>query len=146
MRLNKNLQYSAEAKWDHQTGGTAIINGFTQEFDTPHEYGGNESAPCPDQLFMVSLAGCIINTYNYYREMLEVDTRELKVRVSSDIELTEYSGYRITGIEIDIEVWSDEDNFEMNQTCAERARKYCHITKSIEPAIPIKSSIKVHLE
>jgi hypothetical protein len=29
-------------------------------------------------------------------------------------------------------------------TCAERARDYCHLTKSIEQAIPIKIEITIH--
>ena len=146
MRLKPHLHYSAEAQWNHMTGGTAQLDGFTQEFDTPKEHGGNESAPCPDQLFMASLAGCIINTFNYYRAMLKVETKDIKVKTGSDIELTESEGYRLTGITIELEVWSDEENKELNEKCAERAREYCHLTKSIEPAIPIKASTKVHVE
>ena len=88
MRLKKNLTYSAEAKWDHKTGGVVQLEEFTQYFDTPNDHGGNQTAPCPDQLFMASLAGCIINTFNYYREMLGVETIDVSVEVSSDIELT----------------------------------------------------------
>ena len=144
MRLKKHLNYCAEAEWNHESGGTAQLDGFTLDFDTPREYGGDESAPCPDQLFMASLAGCIMNTYNYYRGMLGVETRDLKVKVSSDIELTGSEGYRVTGINIDINVWCIPENQEANQRCAERARDYCHLTKSIEPAIPIETTIKVH--
>jgi uncharacterized OsmC-like protein len=146
MRLKKHLQYSAEAKWNHLTGGTAQLDDFTQEFDTPREHGGNETAPCPDQLFMASIAGCIVNTFNYYRRLLDVDTLDLTVNVSSDINLTKTDGYRITGISIDIQVCSNQENEELNRKCAERAKDYCHITKSIEPAIPIDVSIIVHIQ
>jgi uncharacterized OsmC-like protein len=146
MRLKKHLNYCAEAEWNHESGGTAQVNGFKIDFDTPREHGGNETAPCPDQLFMASLAGCIINTFNYYREMLKVETSDLKINVSSDIELTETEGYRMTHINIDINVGCSPENMEANQRCAERARDYCHLTKSIEPAIPIKTSITVHAE
>jgi uncharacterized OsmC-like protein len=146
MRLKRHLHYTAEAKWDHVTGGAAQLDGFTQPFDTPREHGGKETAPCPDQLFMASLAGCIINTFNYYRVMLEVETRDLTVNVSSDIELTKTKGYRLTGINIDIHVWSDPENQRLNRRCAERAKEYCHITKSIESAIPTTTEITIHVE
>ncbi len=146
MRLKKRLQYSTEAKWNHETGGAAHLDGFTQPFDTPHEYDGNETAPCPDQLFTASLAGCIINTFNYYRRMLEAETRDLTVNASTDIELNDTNGYRVTGINIDIQVWSDRENQELNQKCAERATEYCHLTKSIEPAIPVATKITLHVE
>jgi len=146
MNLKKHLHYAAEAKWDHETGGTAQLDGFTQRFDTPHEHDGNETAPCPDQLFAASLAGCIINTFNYYRRILEAETRDLTVNASMDIELTDTDGYRVTGINIDIQVWSDQENKDLNQRIAERAKEYCHITKSIEPAIPINTQITIHIE
>jgi len=145
MRLKKRLQYSAEARWDHKTGGTAQMGEFKQRFDTPQEFDGRETAPCPDQLFMASLAGCIINTFNYYRMMLDVETIDFTVKVSSTIELTKLEGYRIKEIDVEINVWSDEENLELNKKCATRAKEYCHITKSIEPAIPIRSMINLHL-
>ena len=146
MRLKKHLHYAAEAKWNHETGGTAHLDGFTQLFDTPQEYDGNETAPCPDQLFTASLAGCIINTFNYYRRMLDAETRDLTVNASMDIELDDTNGYRVTGINIDIHVWSDTENQELNQRCAQRATEYCHLTKSIEQAIPTTTEITLHVE
>ena len=146
MRLKRRLKYSADAAWNHESGGTAQVDGFNIDFDTPHEHGGNETAPCPDQLFMASLAGCIINTFNYYRGMLKADTQDLKVSVSSDIELTETDGYKVTGININIQVWSTPENHENNKKCAQRATGFCHLTKSIEPAIPITTAITVHVE
>jgi len=146
MRLKNHLSYHATARWNHETGGTAQLDGFTQDFDTPKEYGGEEEAPCPDQLFMASIAGCIINTFNYYRTMLKAETKDLAVDVSSEIELTKTEGYRIKKISIKIHIWCSEAEQEMNLKCAERARDYCHITKSIEPAIPINTTIQVFAE
>jgi uncharacterized OsmC-like protein len=146
MRLKRHLHYKAEAEWDHETGGTAWLDAFTQRFDTPREHGGNEMAPCPDQLFMASLAGCIVNTFNYYRVMLEAETRGLKVYASMEIELTDTDGYRVTGIDIDVHVWSDQENEELNRRCAERATQYCHLTRSIEQAIPTTTETTIHLE
>jgi len=88
----------------------------------------------------------IINTFNYYRRILEAETRNLTVNASMDIELTDTDGYRVTGINIDIHVWSDQENKDLNQRIAERAKEYCHITKSIEPAIPINTQITIHIE
>jgi organic hydroperoxide reductase OsmC/OhrA len=146
MRLKRHLHYTAEAKWNHMTGGTAQLDGFTQPFDTPREYDGNETAPCPDQLFTASLAGCIINTFNYYRRMLDAETRDLTVNTSMDIDLDDTSGYKVTAINIDIHVWSDPENQELNQRCAQRATEYCHLTKSIEQVIPTTTKITLHVE
>ena len=146
MRLKRHLHYTAKAKWNHMTGGTAQLDGFTQPFDTPRQYDGNETAPCPDQLFTASLAGCIINTFNYYRRMLDAETRDLTVNTSMDIDLDDTSGYKVTAINIDIHVWSDPENQELNQRCAQRATEYCHLTKSIEQVIPTTTKITLHVE
>jgi uncharacterized OsmC-like protein len=95
---------------------------------------------------MASLSGCIVNTFNYYRVMLEAETRGLKVYASMDIELTDTDGYRVTGIDIDAHVWSDQENEELNRRCVERATQYCHLTRSIEKAIPTTTETTIHLE
>ena len=146
MRLKKKLNYEAKASWDKNTGGTAQVEGFSVPFDTPRDHGGNETHPCPDQLFLASLTGCLINTFLYYKNHLDVETIDIKVDAEAEIELKNPLGYRITGINILIQVWSDEENLDLNKTCAERARDYCHLTKSIEVGIPLKVGILIHEE
>jgi len=144
MRLKERLHYSAEANWDGETGGEVTANGFKVSFDTPKEYGGNERHPCPDQLFLASITGCLMNTFLYYRSHLGAETEDLKISADAEIELVNPLGYRIKGIDAHIQVWSSEEETELNRTCAERARDYCHLTKSIEGAIPVKVLITVH--
>ena len=78
--------------------------------------------------------------------MLEAETRDLRVNASMDIELTDTDGYRVTAINIDVQVWSNPENQEINQRIAERATQYCHLTRSIEPVIPTTTEITIHVE
>lgn len=144
MRLNKKLHYEATATWDKGTGGTVEVDAFNVPFDTPKDYEGNETSPCPDQLFLASLTGCLVNTFLYYKTHLGAETKDIKVKAEAEIELQNPLGYRMTGISFMIQVWSDEKNAELNRTCAERARDYCHLTKSIEISIPLKVDITIH--
>ncbi len=144
MRLKERLHYSAEAQWDTETGGEVTANGFKVRFDTPQDYGGNERHPCPDQLFLASITGCLMNTFLYYRSHLGAETEDIKISAEAEIELRNPHGYRIKGINAHIQVWSTEEEADLNRTCAERARDYCHLTKSIEDAIPINVTITVH--
>ena len=144
MRLKEKLSYHAYSSWDKKTGGTADTGNFKVPFDTPEENKGEGSAPCPDQLFLASLTGCLLNTFLYYKNMLDAETLDVKVDAEAEISMKKPHGYRITGIDIKITVLSDEENLEINQKCAERARDYCHLTKSIESAIPIKLDIIIH--
>ena len=143
MRLNEKLHYHAYSSWDKRTGGIADTGNFAIPFDTPEEYEGNETAPCPDQLFLASLSGCLMNTFLYYKNQLGAETQDISVNADAEITLKSPYGYRMTGIEFKILIQSDEDNLELNQTCAERARDYCHLTKSIETAIPTRITIEI---
>ena len=144
MRLKKRLRYKAEAQWDMKTGGQVAVNGFNVKFDSPADYGGYEKHPCPDQLFLSSITGCLMNTFLYYKNHLGVETQDLKIAAEAEIKLVNPHGYRIDQVVVQLEVWCNEDDAELNQTCANRARDYCHLTKSIESAIPIKIRITVH--
>ena len=144
MRLKERLHYTTEAKWDKKTGGEVTANGFKISFDTPEDYGGNERHPCPDQLFLASITGCLMNTFLYYRCHLGAETEDIKIRAEAEVQLVNHLGYRIKGINANIQVWSTEEEAGLNRTCAERARDYCHLTKSIEEAIPINITITVH--
>lgn len=146
MRLKKRLNYKAEAQWDKETGGEVTSNGFKVSFDTPRDHGGNERHPCPDQLFLASITGCLMNTFLYYRSHLGAETEDIIISAEADIHLVNPIGYRIKGLNAHIKVWSREEEADLNRTCAERARDYCHLTKSIENAIPIRVEVSLFLD
>jgi len=145
MRLKERLHYSTEARWDGETGGEVTSKDFKILFDTPRDHGGNEMHPCPDQLFLASITGCLMNTFLYYKVHLGVETEDIKINAEADIRLVNPVGYRINEIKAHIQVWSNQEEADLNRTCAERARDYCHLTKSIEGAIPINVEITVHM-
>ena len=146
MNFTKKLEYTISTRWNGETGGAAEIDGHVLSFDTPTEYQGNASAPCPDQLFLASICGCLMNTFINLKNRLGAETKDLKIDASTKIELTDPAGYRIKSIEATIQVYSEPDNAEINRRCAEFARDYCHITKSIEQAVPITVNIQVLIE
>ena len=146
MNFAKKLEYTISSRWNGETGGAAEIDGHVISFDTPTEYRGNASAPCPDHLFLASICGCLMNTFINLKNRLGAETKDIEIGASTKIELTNQEGYRMKGIEAAIKVYSDPDNAEINKRCAEFARDYCHITKSIEQAVPITVNIQVLIE
>jgi uncharacterized OsmC-like protein len=143
MNFPKELEYRVRTRWNGETGGDADIEGHTLSFDMPTEYLGNASAPCPDQLFLASICGCLMNTFINFKNRLGAETKDIEIDASTRIELTNPAGYRIKNIIANIKVLSEPDDAEFNKRCAELARDYCHITKSIEQAIPTKVNIQV---
>lgn len=144
MRLNEKLHYHVNSSWDQKTGGSADSGRFVIPFDTPKEYEGNETAPCPDQLFLASLTGCLMNTFLYYKNQLGAVTLDIVVDADAEVTMKHPHGYRMTKLEFKLSIQCDEEDLELNQTCAERARDYCHLTKTIESTIPTRVTIEIN--
>jgi organic hydroperoxide reductase OsmC/OhrA len=139
----REMNYDAETVWDGLTGGNVAVGKYIVSFDTPTEYGGRGSAPCPDQLFLSAVGGCILNTFLSFSRRLGVETRSVKIKTGCRIELMNPDGYRLKRLTATIHVTSEEGDEEKNRRCAELARDYCHITKSIESAVPVDVEIVV---
>ena len=135
------VNYEAEAVWDGLTGGNVAVGEYTVSFDTPPEYGGRGSAPCPDQLLLSAIGGCLLNTFLSFRSRLGAETRSVKVQTECRVELRNPDGSRLTRVSATISVTPEEGDEDRNRRCAELARDYCHITKSIEPAVPVDVEI-----
>jgi len=141
----RELEYSVTATWDGYTGGSADAGGFEVGFDAPHEYGGRGSAPCPDQLFLAALGGCLLNTFTSFRDRLGAEAVGASVAASCRVELRDHEGYRVTGVSAVMRVVSPPGMEKLNRRCAELALESCHLTRSIEAAIPVSCAIEVEV-
>jgi organic hydroperoxide reductase OsmC/OhrA len=137
------FSYETEVKWDGSTGGVVETGGFTVNFDTPTEYGGKGSAPCPDQLFLTALGGCLLNTFISFKNRLGAETIDVSMIMSCSVELRGREGYRLTGVSAVIRIISSPGMEAINRRCAELAVENCHLTKSIEAVVPVNCVINV---
>lgn len=137
------IEYVAEARWDGSTGGVAEAGGFKVGFDTPPEYGGGGSAPCPDQLFLAALSGCLLDTFISFKNRLGAQAVDAFVNASCRVELRDREGYRLVGVSATLSVVSAPGMEKLNRRCAELAVEHCHLTRSIEAAVPVSCVIRV---
>jgi len=138
----KNLKYEVVLAWDKETGGEAHIGSFPAiRLDMPVEFGGKGRFPCPDELFFSAVGGCLLTTFLYYKKKLRLRLKGLQIPVKGTVDFTGKKGYEITGIEATFKIETDET--ERAKECAELAKHYCHIARSLEPTIPIKISTKI---
>ena len=142
----EHLKYEVELAWDKETGGEARIGKFPPlKLDMPIEFGGKGRFPCPDELFFSAVGGCLLTTFLYFKEKLRLHLRGLQVSVKGVVDLIDKKRYQITGIEALIKVETDENEKLKAKECAELARDYCHITRSLEPSFPIKVSAEIQI-
>jgi uncharacterized OsmC-like protein len=137
----REVNYSIETNWDRGTGGYATFGDHMINFDTPIEFGGEGKAPCPDQLFLASLSGCILDTFINFKNRLEVETTSVKLKTSTKVKLNSKGFYSLEDIRILFKIQCEKVFLKKNRRCAELACEYCHLTKSIESVIPIKIKI-----
>ena len=144
MSNSRSLKYEVKLLWDGESGGEAHIRETPAlKIDMPVEFGGRGRFPCPDELFFSAVGGCLLTTFLYFKEKLRFFLRGLQVSVKGIVNLIGPKGYRIAGIEAFIRIEVDEKEKLKAEKCAELTRDYCHITRSLEQAIPLRISSKI---
>ncbi|MFP3952417.1 MAG: OsmC family protein, partial [Candidatus Bathyarchaeia archaeon] len=112
MNLPDKLEYRVEAYWDGGTGGKVDLKvGKVGDvaFDRPREFWGRGSAPCPDQLFLTSLTGCLINTFLHFADRLEIEFVDVHSTASMKVNLVEHRVYSVKQINAVIRAWTDKE-------------------------------------
>ncbi len=137
-----SLIFNVKLQWDHSTGVEAFTKRGIIYLDMPKEFGGLGRHPCPDEVFLSALGGCMITTLIYFQRRMGAKIEGIEVNVDGEIKL-DNGGYRITNIKIKLRVLVEEPELEKAARCAKLAIKYCHLTRSIEPAIAVTTEYEI---
>jgi len=143
MKYADTIEYASQVRWDKATGGIIEYDNYDDSsFDTPTEFDGKGSAPCPDQLFLASIGGCLMNTFTHYGKRLDLTFDDVYISLHASLSLHR-EGYRFDCIKAKIRIQAPEEYTELAERCGKLAKNYCHITRSIESAIPVDVDIEV---
>jgi len=141
------MEYRVDVKWNNELGGEVEIRHFSAlRLDMPVEFGGGGRYPCPDELFLSAVAACLLTTFLYFRKRMKFHLEGFHVSAKQTIEKPKVDGYRITGIDALIRVKVRSRDRRKTERCVELAKKYCHITRSLETAIPIRISEQIQVQ
>ncbi len=146
VRFKKNLRYQVKVNWDGESGGYVEGENCSDlRVDIPREFSGLGRSPCPDQLFLASIGGCLLTTFLHFKGRFNLDIEDVDILVSEDIILSRSEGYRIRSIKAAMRVKADSGSANIVKRCAELAKDYCHITRSIEACTPLDVSVEIKL-
>ncbi len=135
--------FQATVVWDKETGGDITVKGFPElKIDTPVEWGGQGRSYCPDQLFVSSLGGCLLDTFLFIKNRMRLNLLDLKIPLQMSIRQAR-DGYHVKEIEGKIQAIVGKGEKEKGENCAELAEEYCHIIRLIKKAIPVKITFEV---
>ncbi|MGQ9720062.1 MAG: OsmC family protein [Candidatus Jordarchaeum sp.] len=134
----KNIhQFQTTVIWDKETGGDISVKNYPiLKIDTPIEWGGQGRSYCPDQLFISSIGGCLLDTFIFIKNRMRLNLLDLKITLNMSIRQAR-DGYHVKEIEGKTKVTVDEGEKEKGETCAELAKEYCHILRLIRKVIPV---------
>ena len=144
MSLPERLVFRVEAEWDGETGVEVSFREHPSiRLDMASEFGGLGRYPCPDEVFVSSIAGCIATTFLYFARKMGVRLNSLNLEVEMSVVLRRGAGYRISEVKVKPRVTVPPGESEKALSCAKFAERYCHITSSISDCIPIKFNVDV---
>ncbi|HIE23855.1 MAG TPA: OsmC family peroxiredoxin [Candidatus Korarchaeota archaeon] len=136
--LADNLKFRVEIKWDGKAGALMSTgSGNILSIDTPKDFGGFGAAPCPDELFIASISGCILTTFLWFIRKRGVQIVDMRLEAETEIELVK-GAYSIKGIKIKAQIRASREQAEGAKKCLDLAIRYCHISRSIERCVPVE--------
>jgi uncharacterized OsmC-like protein len=138
MMAMEDLRFQANLVWDGESGGEVSVGKFQGlKLDMPVEFGGNGRYPCPDELFLSAVAGCLLTTFLYFKKKMNVHVTGFRISISATLHGGR-EGYRLAGMEATIFAEAKKSNEPGLRRCIELARRYCHLTRTLEKAVPIR--------
>jgi uncharacterized OsmC-like protein len=115
----------------------------TFKLDMPTEFGGKGSFPCPEELLLSSVGGCLLTTLVWFKRQMHITSIDgLTIGVEGTWEKMR-EGYRITRIDAGFKFQAKEYEREKVEKCVEMAKTFCHITRSLEKGIPINVNTEI---
>ena len=147
MHLPKTLRYGANVHWDGESGGdVSCKNPIDFRVDIPLEFSREGHYPCPDQVFLASIEGCLLTTFLDFKRRFDLEVKDVQVSVEGEVTLVGAEGYRIRWVEAVVHVNAGKGEENLVKRCAKLVRDYCHITRTIEKALPIRVYVEVEAE
>ncbi|MEM3065997.1 MAG: hypothetical protein QXI81_01505, partial [Nitrososphaerota archaeon] len=82
-----SLIFNVRLNWDHSTGAEAFTKGGSIRLDMPKDFGGLGRYPCPDEVFLSALGGCMITTFVYFQRRLGAKIDGIEVNIDGEVML-----------------------------------------------------------
>jgi organic hydroperoxide reductase OsmC/OhrA len=135
----RKIEFKVDLSWDGKSGGEiAFGKGTKLRIDIPKEFGGEGKNLCPDDLFFSAIGGCLLTTFLYMKKKLNFNLKDLRIIVVGDVQSKGPEGFRVAGARVNLSVETDAEGETEARKCLEMTEKFCHITRSLEKAIPIR--------
>ena len=110
---------------------------------TPAEFGGPAGIWSPEELLVGSVASCLMNTFLYFIERLEIRLASYESRATGTMEKTP-DGLRFTAMEVAIVVKVErESDYEKALGIEKKLEKYCPVSTALNFPVRLRLELAI---
>ena len=111
-------------------------------FGPPPEFGGSGNVLSPEEMFVISVNGCLMMSLRYFARKLKVSVLSCKSDATGTLEKGD-EGFRFTNIDVKAEaVVSEAPDMETVKRLEELSEKYCPVSRSLNCPVQYKLLVK----
>lgn len=143
--MNKSYAYQVTAHWTNHKRGIVEADSIprTINFAAPPEFGGEPGLWTPEHLLLAAVSTCFVATLRAVAEASQLEFEGVECPVDGRIEKRE-GGFKFTRITLRpvVTIHHEEDR-ERTGRVLERAEWACLVSRSLECALMLESTIHV---
>lgn len=124
---------SVTARLEEGLAGTVRAGSFRVPFDEPAAVGGSETGPTPVDLFLGSLAACLLESLRYQA----VEKRDVALEDAAVVAEAEPERGPVEGLSVTVEVNTPADDGTVEQL-VEMAERGCHVSQLVDESVPFE--------
>ena len=143
-KVPEELIFKTFIEWDGERGGKALTGKSQSEifFDTPKIFGGKGRYACPDELFLASLGGCLMNTFLYLAKNYVRYIKDFKIATECEIKL-ESDAYIVSNIRMNAKLIALEKYAQAIKTFLEAAYEHCHLIQLVRKSTNLELTVEI---
>ncbi|MEM3507597.1 MAG: OsmC family protein [Candidatus Bathyarchaeia archaeon] len=129
MKEPKVFSVYTEVTWDKRTGGVIKIGKrVIAKVDMPKKFKGLGRYSCPDELFISSIAACLLTTFLYFKRKMRLKLLNLSVNSKGTV-IREPEGYKLKNVYFKIVATTRKEYKEAAMNCLNLSEEYCHLIR-----------------
>lgn len=138
----EKISFKAEVHWTQGTRGKIHIKNFEPiEIGIIKEFGGEEILG-PEDLFIASVASCVLTTFLYFAKKYDVEYDKIVIDANGTIRRMKGGYYKFTKIDVKLKVAAPlEARFDVEE-CFNFTKKYCIISNTIKECVPLNVALE----
>jgi len=135
--------YKIRVEWtEGKKGIVGGDDGKKIEISTPPDFGGPSGYWSPEELFVSSIASCLMTSFLYFVLKNNVKLISYENKAIGKVGKVGKKGYVFTDVEVEVSVRIDKsEDIDKIKTFLALAKKYCLISNSTNVNISVRNSI-----